>query len=624
MAKGRILAIDDEKFFRHFYQDLLASEGYEVLAAASGEEGLEAVRREDFDLVITDMQMPGMDGVETTERIRRLRPGQDVMVVTGQKEVEKAVAAMKSGVAEYLLKPINPDEFLHVVSQLLFRQCLTHEHSRLVSENVEFNAMLAAQRRCLSFFRIYDLDQLCDLVLDTLMELLSAEGAVLRFGGDDAIDRPRHCQRGLVRIDAEMPDAQSTLIREPGLLDEGRLLLLPLRGEQAQLPVAAIRVESPLGRESFSREDLGIGMAVAEFAGCALHAVMRYRRVEDKGLRAARRQAYNMAFFRDYLEREIQKVRRFDRPLSLLRLRIANDAELRAAFRERHVETMLEELLDKVQSVLREEAVLAMVAPHDYYVLLPETDHWDALMVQKQLRQTLDGIGVAELKRSLPAEIHMRSASIPGDGEDFESLDRVLLERLERLPRSLAQRLAVQSLPFWKAVKKLVGRPGDYRLEDGGLEVEPRLEKAEEGVRSRYFCMPMRRLDEITRTFVREAADVRSGRGIILRSCTDFGRTAHELPLDELENSSTTLYLLGGDGDVRWDYRRTVPVFIDDERFRKLSLLLYLGEDQAYVIFAWRKGQQIVGFHTADFFFVETMIGKLLEHYRLHDPAQVA
>ena len=57
MAKGRILAIDDEKFFRHFYQDLLGTEGYQVHTVESGEQGLDAVRRDDFDLIITDMAL---------------------------------------------------------------------------------------------------------------------------------------------------------------------------------------------------------------------------------------------------------------------------------------------------------------------------------------------------------------------------------------------------------------------------------------------------------------------------------------------------------------------------------------------------------------------------------------
>ncbi len=593
-----------------------------MLTVESGEKGFEAVRRDEFDLVITDMQMPGMDGVETTEQIRSFRPDQDVMVVTGHKDVEKAVAAMKSGVSEYLLKPINPDEFLHVVSQILFRQSLSREHSRLISENVEFNAILAANRRCLPFFKVYDLDRLCDLILDTLMDLLRAEGAAIRFD-DEPADLPRQCQRGLVQVDADTAVGQSSPAAGAALFDEGRSIHLPVEGEGTEEgPLAVISVESPLGRESFGREDLNIATAVVEFAANALHAALRYRRVEDTSLKASRRQAYNMAFFRDNLDREMQKTRRFDRPLSLLRLRVANDADLRMAFREHHVEQMMETLLERVRSVLREADILAMASPCDYYVLLPETDHWGALMTQKRLRKAIEGIGVAESKKSLPAEVQLRGASMPADGSDFETLSRVLLDRLEALPHSLVERRALQPLTFWKGVEKLVGQPGDYRLTDGGFEVAERLQKNEDDLRSCYFRMPLHRLDDITRVFCREVVDSHRGRGVIYRSCADFDQARRQLPLaGAQEKSSTTLYLLGGDRRVDWDYRRTVPVYIDDERFRKLFLLLYLTEDQAYGIFAWRKGAEIVGFHTADFYCVETMIAKLQEQYRLQDPA---
>ncbi|HDR46233.1 MAG TPA: response regulator, partial [Geoalkalibacter subterraneus] len=82
MAKGRILAIDDEKFFHELYRDLLTPEGYAVRCVSGGEEALELLKREDFDLVISDLEMPGLDGVETSRRIKLFNPDQEVIVVS--------------------------------------------------------------------------------------------------------------------------------------------------------------------------------------------------------------------------------------------------------------------------------------------------------------------------------------------------------------------------------------------------------------------------------------------------------------------------------------------------------------------------------------------------------------
>ena len=99
-------------YYGDLYRDMLSEEGYYVRTAEGGEEALEILRQEDFDLVITDMEMPGMNGVQTTEAIKRFNPEQEVMVVTALRDVTLAVEAMKRGVSEYILKPVNPEEFL--------------------------------------------------------------------------------------------------------------------------------------------------------------------------------------------------------------------------------------------------------------------------------------------------------------------------------------------------------------------------------------------------------------------------------------------------------------------------------------------------------------------------------
>src|SRR5215470_1578417 len=107
MAKGRVLAVDDQRYFRELITGLLGHEGYEVTAVASGEEAVAALERERFDVVVTDLVMPGMSGTDLVRRIKATDPEQDVVVVTGVVDVRAAVDAMKLGASEYLLKPFD-------------------------------------------------------------------------------------------------------------------------------------------------------------------------------------------------------------------------------------------------------------------------------------------------------------------------------------------------------------------------------------------------------------------------------------------------------------------------------------------------------------------------------------
>ena len=100
MPKGRILAVDDQRYFRELVEGLLAEEGFEAQTASSGEEALRLLDQSRFDVVLTDLVMPGMDGSELLHRIKQRDPDQEVVVVTGVVDVKTAVDAMKTGATD--------------------------------------------------------------------------------------------------------------------------------------------------------------------------------------------------------------------------------------------------------------------------------------------------------------------------------------------------------------------------------------------------------------------------------------------------------------------------------------------------------------------------------------------
>ena len=119
-ARGRfrILVVDDEFVVRDSLKEWLADEGFQVDMAESGAEALEKLAREDFHLMLLDIKMPGMDGVEVLKRSKELRPGLPVVMMTAYATVETAVEAMKIGALDYLMKPFDPDTLVPLVVQL--------------------------------------------------------------------------------------------------------------------------------------------------------------------------------------------------------------------------------------------------------------------------------------------------------------------------------------------------------------------------------------------------------------------------------------------------------------------------------------------------------------------------
>ena len=152
MARARILAVDDQRYFRELIEGLLVEEGFEVQTAASGEEALHILEREDFDVVITDLVMPGIDGAELCRQVRQRLPAQDIVMVTGVVDVQTAVEAMKLGATDYILKPFDRDTIVGSLEVILERRRLREEHSRLMEENLEYMGVLSLYERAAALF----------------------------------------------------------------------------------------------------------------------------------------------------------------------------------------------------------------------------------------------------------------------------------------------------------------------------------------------------------------------------------------------------------------------------------------------------------------------------------------
>jgi DNA-binding NtrC family response regulator len=119
--KERILIVDDSPDTLDILEQNLASRGHEVAVAPGASEALEILARENFDLVLTDMKMPGMNGMDLTRVVRERYPDMEVMMITGYATVESAVEALKTGAEEYLAKPFTDEELFAAVDRVLIK-----------------------------------------------------------------------------------------------------------------------------------------------------------------------------------------------------------------------------------------------------------------------------------------------------------------------------------------------------------------------------------------------------------------------------------------------------------------------------------------------------------------------
>ena len=135
LTQWSILAIDDDEATLGLLEDLLSLSGFRVFTAGEGQQGIERFSEERPDLVITDIQMPGMDGLELLQRVRSVDDLVPVILVTGHGDLDNAVRALRRGAHDFLLKPINADILLNTVRKGL-------EHSRLLRLEKHYRRVL--------------------------------------------------------------------------------------------------------------------------------------------------------------------------------------------------------------------------------------------------------------------------------------------------------------------------------------------------------------------------------------------------------------------------------------------------------------------------------------------------
>jgi DNA-binding NtrC family response regulator len=155
--KARILIVDDEEIVVRSCLRILADERYEVESVADGWDALRKIDENNYDVLIVDIMMPKIDGLEVLQHVKERHPDIDVIMMTGLSQIQTAVRAMKLGALDYLSKPFDPDELKLVVERAMERRLLLRENRTLkseVSSKYRFENIIGASPQMQSVYRL--------------------------------------------------------------------------------------------------------------------------------------------------------------------------------------------------------------------------------------------------------------------------------------------------------------------------------------------------------------------------------------------------------------------------------------------------------------------------------------
>lgn len=174
MKRGTILVVDDEDLIRWSFEKELTKEGYEVITAKTGEEGVEVFNREIPDLTILDIKLPGMGGMEVLKKIKEIDPYAGVIMITAYADVETAVAAMKMNASDYLSKPFDLEEVKVVIEKNI-------SNSKIKKE---FHSIKQREKKYYSFSKIITRSPDMQSLINMAKKIASSEARNILIEGE--------------------------------------------------------------------------------------------------------------------------------------------------------------------------------------------------------------------------------------------------------------------------------------------------------------------------------------------------------------------------------------------------------------------------------------------------------
>lgn len=286
-GKGRVLVVDDEVSIREMLAEVLELEGYQVRVAEDGRAALEHLANLHFDLVLTDLKMPKLGGIELLEQMETVSPSSVAVIMTGFGTVETAIGAMKRGAHDYILKPFKLDEVLTVVERAVAQK-------RMQAENLQLKQALSLHKVSEAISTSLSLDQVLGTMVETcLVELRAAVVTTWLDDGEGRLFERERREAAQIQVPVpalaaevvatRLDDGGPLLVHDaevnPFFLDApgaavGSFLAVPLRVQNRRLGFVA--VAAGMNRAGLQEGDRKLVTIIAARAAAAIENARLY------------------------------------------------------------------------------------------------------------------------------------------------------------------------------------------------------------------------------------------------------------------------------------------------------------------------------------------------------------
>ncbi|MBI2081407.1 MAG: response regulator [candidate division NC10 bacterium] len=250
MDVARLLIVDDEENLRSSLCQAFRMEGYEVTGAADAQEALSLIQGATFDVLLSDLMMPGLDGLSLLEKARVLLPEAVIILMTGQATVESAIRALKGGAYDYILKPFKLEEVFHVMGRGLEQQRLRRENLALAEINRRLTEIDQIKSDLLSAIT-HEFRTPLTIIYGWMDLLLTGQFGDLAGGTREGVEAIGHSARRLGRLIANLLayvefERQEAAFQDQ-VVDLGEILRTTATQLAAEYAEKRVRVEFPGG-----------------------------------------------------------------------------------------------------------------------------------------------------------------------------------------------------------------------------------------------------------------------------------------------------------------------------------------------------------------------------------------
>ncbi len=387
---SRILIVEDDVLVQNLYADHLRSGGHLVEVAGSGEAGIDILRSKRFDVLVADMILPGMDGLDLLAETRTFDPDIGVIIISSLDMVDPAVRAIKAGAFDYLVKPVDPETL-----GISVQRCI--EYRGLLWENIDLKRHLALSQAgariaaATELSRVYHLAaEAVAMHMDAMLALVVSDPVGQPMVRSAVGSGPPLDPALISRLDEWLLASESTIELSskapPALRQLGSPLCLQVPGPNQALCLLAF----PGGKRHFDDAAQRAGHFLVQHIGQALQALDKLEAAQHLAFIDDLTQLFNGRYLHRVLDRFMDKKGSSAQAFALLFMDLDGFKEVN----DRHGHLVGSELLVEVAGVLkscvRDGDIAVRYGGDEYVLVLPKADQETALKVAERIRGRLE------------------------------------------------------------------------------------------------------------------------------------------------------------------------------------------------------------------------------------------